>query len=111
MLLTSRLSPDCWLEWRNQLFPLCTGWVQKCSVLESQMRQASRQGPGGKPVIALDSTQLASLQRVVGPSLPSPLSIERFLAALSGTALEHCSGAQIDTNLAPPFWRLPEWRA
>ncbi|EFN59827.1 expressed protein [Chlorella variabilis] len=67
------------------------------------MRQASRQGPGGKPVIALDSTQLASLQRVVGPSLPSPLSIERFLGALSGTALEHCSGEWPNLANLPPL--------
>lgn len=95
------LQPECYLEFGQRLYPLSSSFITKSSVLESQLRSATKAGPGGKAVLALDSTQLQNLQHLAGPL--SPLGVERFLAALSGAALEHsCSGASLIWS-CPPF--------
>lgn len=90
MLAYARGAPDSWLSYAGRLFPLHASMCAKSSVLEMQLRQADKQGPGGKALLALDSSQLDSLRACVGQI--TPLSLERFLAALSGAALEQsCS--------------------
>lgn len=77
-------SADAALEFRGRLFPLPSTTLSKSSVLSSQCAHE-----GGRRVVRLDSGQLESLQRFCGPL--APLQIERFIAALAGAGLEHCS--------------------
>lgn len=91
--LLYRSPADALLEFGNRLFPLHSAALRQSSVLDSL--QCRPEGPGGKRVLKLDSSQLASLQRLVGPGL-TPLNVERFLSALSGGALEKsCSEVRI----------------
>ncbi|KAL4855063.1 hypothetical protein ACK3TF_004290 [Chlorella vulgaris] len=98
------LQPECYLEFGQRLYPLSSSFITKSSVLESQLRSATKAGPGGKAVLALDSTQLQNLQHLAGPL--SPLGVERFLAALSGAALEHsCS----EVEQVVQILKLADW--
>lgn len=99
-----------WLEFRGKLFPLCAGMAAKSGLLDSGLRQSGlREGPGARPVLALDSSQIQSLALALG-HVPSPLSLERFLASLSGAALEmSCSevSATLHLRFLEPALRLP----
>ncbi|PSC74147.1 hypothetical protein C2E20_2793 [Micractinium conductrix] len=95
-----------WLEFRGKLFPLCAGMAAKSGLLDSGLRQSGlREGPGARPVLALDSSQIQSLALALG-HVPSPLSLERFLASLSGAALEmSCSEVEQVVQLL----KLADW--
>lgn len=81
---------DSWLDWGGRLVPLQSSACARSSVLDMALRQAAKKGPGGGPVLTLDSSQLDSLRACVGRL--TPLALERFLATLAGAALEkHCS--------------------
>lgn len=85
------LRPAALLEYGGKRLPVSNKAVERSEVLSSLLRQAV----GPVPTLALDSSQVASLQRLVGQPLP-PLSLERFLAALGSgsgqrTVLERCS--------------------
>lgn len=54
----SGLQADSYLEWQQRLYPLSTSFIQKSSVLESSLRNSSKQGPGSRPIVALDSEQV-----------------------------------------------------
>ncbi len=90
------LHPAALLEYRGRTLPVSSACLERSEVLSSLLRQAVA-GPGGKPTLVLDSTQVLSLQRVVGGQPLPPLSLERFLVALGSggsaqkTVLERCS--------------------
>jgi len=65
-----------WLEFKDRLFPLPKEALHKSSVLETQLRQSNKQGPGNRRVATLDSSQLENLQHLVGTITPLPLSLE-----------------------------------
>lgn len=89
------LHPAALLEYGGRRLPVSSACLERSEVLSSLLRQAVTAPGESKPCLALDSTQVASLQRLVGQPLP-PLSLERFLAALGSgsgqkTVLERCS--------------------
>jgi hypothetical protein len=51
-------SLTAYLEFQQRLYPLSTTFIQKSSVLESSLRNSSKQGPGSRPIVALDSEQV-----------------------------------------------------
>lgn len=97
---------DSWLDWGGRLVPLQSSACARSSVLDMALRQAAKRGPGGGPVLTLDSSQLDSLRACVGRL--TPLALERFLAALAGAALEkHCSevgGSNRDGKISLFSW-------
>ncbi|KAL4436126.1 hypothetical protein ABPG77_005574 [Micractinium sp. CCAP 211/92] len=95
---------DSWLDWGGRLVPLQSSACARSSVLDMALRQAAKRGPGGGPVLTLDSSQLDSLRACVGRL--TPLALERFLAALAGAALEkHCSEVEQVVQLL----KLADW--